>query len=110
MSTPTVTADVTSWIQDTMIPDVAAYAMVLTPGARWHVPAADLMDNPLGLSRLIAAIKEWDRNLWQARQFEHASISRPLNLVEVSAWDDTLETIEKLEADTHALWCALVLR
>jgi hypothetical protein len=110
MSTPTITADVTAWIQDTMVPDVAAYALVLTPGARWHVAPEKLMDNALGLSRLIAKIKEWDLNLWQAKQFEHISTQRPLSLTEVSAWDDTLETIEKLEELAHAFWLALVLR
>jgi hypothetical protein len=92
-------ADVTEWIRTTMTPDIAAYALVLTTGARFRVPAARLMGRGLEFAELRAMIRTWDLRLWLSQQF-HAIDSDPsqeLSAVQHEAWVSTMEEIADLE-------------
>jgi len=62
--------DITAWIRSTMAPDIAAYALVLTPGARWHVAPENLVGRTAEFAELRKMIKQWDSAKFLVEQFE----------------------------------------
>lgn len=62
--------DVTAWIRSTMSPDIAAWALVLTPGARWHVAPENLVGRTAEFAELRTLIKKWDTDKFLVEQFD----------------------------------------
>lgn len=62
--------DITAWIRSTMAPDIAAWALVLTPGARWHVAPENLVGRTAEFAELRKLVKQWDTDKFLVEQFD----------------------------------------
>lgn len=60
----------TQWIVTTMTPDVAAWALVLTPGARFSVAPENLIGKDVEFAELRYLVEEWDKAVWMLRRYE----------------------------------------
>jgi hypothetical protein len=91
-----LSTSVTEWIISTMTPDKAAYALVLTPGTRFHVPAEHLINRKDEFARLRAMIEQWDSQVWLSRQFAviDEKPDQDLTPLQQEAWIETLERVE----------------
>lgn len=89
---------VTEWIIRTMAPDKAAYALVLTPGSRFHIPAEYLIGHEDEFASLRGVIQQWDLQIWLSRQFAviDEDPTQDLTPVQQEAWVETLERVELL--------------
>lgn len=96
-------AEVTLWIQDTMPVDIAAYALILTPGSRWFVPPEYLIGHASELLQLIELARRWDLALWLEREFDDTSRTRDLTDMELEGWYDVAENIQNLTEKLTAL-------
>lgn len=67
---PDADIDVTAWIRSTMSPDIAAWALVLTPGARWHIAPGNLVGRTAAFAQLRALIQKWDTDKFLVEQFD----------------------------------------
>ena len=90
---------VTEWIISTMTPDKAAYALVLTPGTRFHIPTEYLIGHEAEFASLRALIEQWDMQVFLSRQFAviDESPDQELTPLQQEAWTETLERVEWLD-------------
>jgi len=91
-------AAVTEWIISTMTPDKAAYALALTPGSRFHVPAEYLIGHESEFASLRVLIEQWDLQVFLSRQFAaiDESPDQELTPLQQEAWVETMERVEWL--------------
>lgn len=96
---------VTEWVITTMTPDKAAYALVLTPGTRFHVPPEYLIGHEAEFETLRELIQQWDLQVWLSRKFAEIDNDpgQELTVRQQEAWVETLERVESLgnEIDQH---------
>ncbi len=84
------TDPITQWIMTTMVPGIAAYALILTPGARFSVAPENLIGKDFEFIELRGLVEQWGKHHFMLSQFE----ARPrdsFSYAELSVWTEEIK-------------------
>lgn len=91
MTSATHDDPITHWIMTTMTPDIAAWALILTPGARFSIAPENLIGKDFEFIELRGLIERWGKHHFMLSQFEARAATVIPTSVELDAWKLEIE-------------------